>query len=65
MGTKPWNWLKVEVKLIVYIVSLVHDSNDISRTYIKLVCEIMELSLHFCEFILPKEYYNLLSIAFP
>ena len=28
-----WNWLKVQIKLIVYIMNLIHDSNEIGRPY--------------------------------
>jgi hypothetical protein len=28
-----WNWLKFQVKLVVYIENLAHDSNEIDRTY--------------------------------
>ena len=28
-----WDWLKVQIKLIIYIVNLVHDFSEIGRTY--------------------------------
>jgi hypothetical protein len=55
---KYQNWLKIQVLLVVYTVSLVHDSYimKLVETIAKSVCKIINMSLQLCEFILPKEY---------
>lgn len=48
--------MKVKVKMVVYIMNLIFDSMKLVEAIAKLVCKIMNLSLQFCVFILPKKF---------
>ena len=46
MFTTCSEWVKSQVKLVVYIVNLVRDSNILVKPIAKFVCKIVKLSLH-------------------